>query len=231
MRNPWSAFYWRDHIGDTGHLTLAQHGAYLLLMAHYYMTGKPIPANAEQVHRICRCTNDADRHATERVLSEFFTLDGEAYRHSRIEAELQKAADISAKRRAAAEAKHKKKAANAQQMHVQMQTQPQPQSQSQSQQESPRNSKARAGACAPTLAQVTAYCAERGNRIDPQQWFDHYSANGWKVGRVPMRDWMAAVRKWERNGVNRDANGNGNRAQQRQANNLAALDAAFPLDR
>jgi hypothetical protein len=28
---------------------------------------------------------------------------------------------------------------------------------------------------------------------------DHYTANGWKVGRNPMKDWKAAVRQWERN--------------------------------
>jgi uncharacterized protein YdaU (DUF1376 family) len=53
----------------------------------------------------------------------------------------------------------------------------------------------------PTLVQVSAYCAERGNLVNPQQWLDHYAANGWKVGRNQMRDWRAAVRQWERNGL------------------------------
>jgi hypothetical protein len=53
----------------------------------------------------------------------------------------------------------------------------------------------------PTLEEVVAYCRERGNQVDPQQWLDHYSSNGWKVGRNPMKDWKAAVRTWERNGL------------------------------
>jgi hypothetical protein len=53
----------------------------------------------------------------------------------------------------------------------------------------------------PTIEEVTQYCQERHNAVDPQKWFDHYSANGWKVGRNPMKDWRAAVRTWERNGV------------------------------
>jgi len=53
----------------------------------------------------------------------------------------------------------------------------------------------------PTLEEVTQYCQERHNAVDPQKWFDHYSSNGWKVGRNPMKDWQAAVRTWERNGV------------------------------
>ena len=50
----------------------------------------------------------------------------------------------------------------------------------------------------PTLEEVTAYCLERGKGVDPQKWYDYYSANGWKVGKNPMKDWKAAVRTWER---------------------------------
>ena len=49
----------------------------------------------------------------------------------------------------------------------------------------------------PTLDDVTAYCTERGNGIDPQHFIDYYQSNGWKVGRNPMKDWKAAVRNWE----------------------------------
>ena len=51
----------------------------------------------------------------------------------------------------------------------------------------------------PTLEQVQAYCAERKNCVNAEVWFDYYSANGWKVGKNPMKDWKAAVRTWERN--------------------------------
>lgn len=49
----------------------------------------------------------------------------------------------------------------------------------------------------PTLEEVAAYCRERGNGIDPQQFIDHYTSNGWKVGNARMKDWRAAVRTWE----------------------------------
>jgi len=52
----------------------------------------------------------------------------------------------------------------------------------------------------PTLDQVKAYCLERKNNVNPSRWVDHYTANGWKVGRGnPMKDWRAAVRTWEHN--------------------------------
>lgn len=54
----------------------------------------------------------------------------------------------------------------------------------------------------PTVEDVRAYCAERGNGIDPEAFVDYYAARGWKVGRDGMKDWRAAVRTWEhRNGA------------------------------
>ena len=50
----------------------------------------------------------------------------------------------------------------------------------------------------PTIDDVKAYCQERNNGVDAEKWFDYYSANGWKVGKNPMKDWKAAVRTWER---------------------------------
>lgn len=51
----------------------------------------------------------------------------------------------------------------------------------------------------PSIEEVEAYCRERHNGVDPQKWFDFYTANGWKVGRNSMKDWKASVRYWERN--------------------------------
>lgn len=53
----------------------------------------------------------------------------------------------------------------------------------------------------PTLLEITAYCQERRNHVNPEQWFDYYTANGWRVGKNPMKDWKAAVRTWENNGI------------------------------
>jgi hypothetical protein len=53
----------------------------------------------------------------------------------------------------------------------------------------------------PSLDDVKAYCASRGNAVSPEKWMAHYEANGWKVGRNPMKDWKAAVRTWEGNGI------------------------------
>ena len=60
----------------------------------------------------------------------------------------------------------------------------------------------------PSLDDVKSYCRERNNGVDAQKWYNYYSANGWKVGKNPMKDWKAAVRTWERSDGNGN-NGNG----------------------
>lgn len=56
----------------------------------------------------------------------------------------------------------------------------------------------------PTVIEIQAYCDERKNGIDANQFFDHYQSNGWRVGgKAPMKDWKASIRTWERNGYSR----------------------------
>lgn len=51
----------------------------------------------------------------------------------------------------------------------------------------------------PTIDEVSFYCKERNNLIDPERFFNYYTSNGWRVGKSPMKDWRAAVRTWEKN--------------------------------
>ena len=48
----------------------------------------------------------------------------------------------------------------------------------------------------PTVQDVAAYIGEKGYRVNPQKFCDHYESNGWRVGKNPMKNWQAAVRKW-----------------------------------
>ena len=48
-------------------------------------------------------------------------------------------------------------------------------------------------------SEAVAYFAELGMPADEAQRFtDYYTANGWKVGRNPMKDWKAAARNWRK---------------------------------
>lgn len=60
---------------------------------------------------------------------------------------------------------------------------------------------ARKGAGRPvSIDDVMAYITTLGYPVDAQKWWDHYESNGWKVGRNPMKNWHAAVRKWKPDG-------------------------------
>lgn len=62
----------------------------------------------------------------------------------------------------------------------------------------------------PSLEEVAEYCAERGNSIDAGLFMDSYEAKGWRINNVPMKDWRAAVRTWEKR--QGDFKGNGKHA-------------------
>lgn len=46
---------------------------------------------------------------------------------------------------------------------------------------------------APTLFEIENEC---GNKVIAQNFFNYYEANGWHVGKVKMKNWRAALRKW-----------------------------------
>ena len=52
---------------------------------------------------------------------------------------------------------------------------------------------------APDVDSVREYCQEKGFSVDPERFVDYYTANGWHVGKSPMKDWKATVRNWARN--------------------------------
>ena len=51
---------------------------------------------------------------------------------------------------------------------------------------------------APTVEQVRQYAERENLPLDPTQFVDYYAANGWLLGKRPMRDWRAAARNWAR---------------------------------
>ena len=49
----------------------------------------------------------------------------------------------------------------------------------------------------PSVEDVAARIKERGYHFSAEGFVAYYSANGWKVGRNPMKDWKAACTTWE----------------------------------
>lgn len=52
----------------------------------------------------------------------------------------------------------------------------------------------------PEMAEMELYAAKIGLPItEINKFFDYYEANGWRVGRNPMKSWEAAMRNWKHN--------------------------------
>ncbi|MCC9168541.1 hypothetical protein [Pontibacter harenae] len=86
----------------------------------------------------------------------------------------------------------------------------------------------------PRLEEVRNFFQERGYReLEASRFFHHYSANGWMLGRSPMRDWQVAARKWMINEVSQnrkdDENDQGNHEATPAAGHARAKDYTEPL--
>ena len=93
MQRPWMPIYWGNYFGDTSHLSTLQHGAYLLLIAHYWTSGS-LPDDDQQLANITKLPL-ADWRKNRKTLQAFF-FDG--WRHKRVEYELKRHMEIYAKR-------------------------------------------------------------------------------------------------------------------------------------
>lgn len=84
----WMPMYWGDYLRNTTHLSAAEHGAYLMLIAHYWTTQESLPDNDEQLRRIARMER-AEWKRARPTLIKFFSVTDQLWRHDRIDAELQ----------------------------------------------------------------------------------------------------------------------------------------------
>lgn len=50
----------------------------------------------------------------------------------------------------------------------------------------------------PSLDEIKSYIDENNLNVNAQYWFDYYESNGWRVGKNPMKDWKACIRRWNK---------------------------------
>lgn len=86
----WMPMFWGDYLRDTGHLSTAEHGAYMLLIGHYWTTGKPIPDSDAVMARITR-QGIANWKKMRDTIAAFFVIEGDLWQHGRVDAELDRA--------------------------------------------------------------------------------------------------------------------------------------------
>lgn len=92
----WMPFYVADYLGDTGHLSTEQHGAYCLLLFHSWRTG-PLPDDDRQLAAIARMSyRKWNNNAA--ILRAFFVPSPQGLTQARLEEERTKAVDLYNKR-------------------------------------------------------------------------------------------------------------------------------------
>ena len=83
MKRHWMRFHVGDYRNDTSHLRAAGHGAYLLLIMHYWSTGG-LPDDDRQLATIA-CMTDRECKEWRPTLQKFFH---DGWRHKRVDAEI-----------------------------------------------------------------------------------------------------------------------------------------------
>jgi len=79
----WYPRYPGDYMRDTAHLSLTEHGAYNVLLDHYYATGGPLPDKHEALIRICRAYEDWEKQAVKSVADSYFPINCDGLRHNK----------------------------------------------------------------------------------------------------------------------------------------------------
>jgi len=83
----WMPVYIGDYLRDTEELTGLEHGAYLLLLMHYWQKGGNIGCDISRLTRVCR----ADEETARFILDNYFILESGNYKNKRADEEMLKA--------------------------------------------------------------------------------------------------------------------------------------------
>ena len=66
--------YCGDYQRDTAHLSLAEHGAYTMLLDTYFSVEKPLPKEFPGLFRVCRAMTRVEQQAVKAVADQFFPV-------------------------------------------------------------------------------------------------------------------------------------------------------------
>ncbi len=76
--------YCGDYQRDTAHLSLAEHGAYTMLLDTYFSVEKPLPSDLPSLYRVCRAMTRLEQQAVKTVAEQFFPVsEADGLRHNR----------------------------------------------------------------------------------------------------------------------------------------------------
>lgn len=82
-----------DYLRDTAVLTLAEHGAYTLMLDYYMATEKPIE-QPPRLYRTLRCETKLERDAVNKVIEKYWVVHGDGLINLRAAKEIERATII-----------------------------------------------------------------------------------------------------------------------------------------
>ena len=223
--------YYQFNIGDykshTDYLSPIEDLAFRRMLDWCYLHEKPLPPTAKEVARKIGLRDYVCE--VELVLADFFTKTDDGYVNNRINEEIDgyKAKADSARNNGKKGGRPRKETQEEPKITQPVNLANPAESESQAkhkpltinQEPLTNNQLKEVGAKAkrfvpPTLTQVLEYCNERLNHVDANKFIDHYTSNGWLVGKNKMKDWKAAVRTWEKSSFDKP---------KQQSNNLQVI--------
>jgi uncharacterized protein YdaU (DUF1376 family) len=220
-------FYPGDYLRDTSGLSLIEHGAYNLLLHNYYSTEGCLAGEKPRLYRLCGATSPDEQRAVDYVIDKFFPINQGRLTNKRADREMESRKQFleeqarkgrlggrprknpdESRGKAGAKAGEKPKGKPEESLPgpgpgpgpvPDPLPVPDPVPEKDQERIVPRPGNGRF--TPPTLEEVSEYCKSRGNNIDPVKFHAHYTANGWRVGKNPMKVWKAAVVTWERGNI------------------------------
>jgi uncharacterized protein YdaU (DUF1376 family) len=94
----------RDYLGETSHFSQGQHGAYSLLLRHYWMRGGVFNLDDKTFNKLARAETKKEKENVKFVLSSMFYKDTLGYHHKALDRQLK----LTRQKIRAAYAKHAK---------------------------------------------------------------------------------------------------------------------------
>ena len=215
-------FYPGDYLRDTSGLSLIEHGAYFLLLNNYY-SQEGLINEKPRLYRLCGAVTPEEQAAVDYVVTSFFPLVNGKLTNKRADIELDDRRQFleEQKRKGCLGGRPRKNPEESRGLagakpggkprgkpeetppapapDPEPDPEPKPLPEPKSQKRIVTRPKGNGRFTPPTLDEVIEYCKARDNRVDPIKYHAHYTANGWRVGKNPMKNWKAAVVTWERN--------------------------------
>jgi uncharacterized protein YdaU (DUF1376 family) len=192
--------YFPFYVGDwlasqkRAQMTMTEQGLYFhLLCLQWVQEDCKLPGD---VTMILRMLGTKSRKKVTKILQKCFYFDSICYRNERLYSEYLKAQILHERACKAAEKrwKDKKDEINKHKPSIDSSIPSSICNQNQNQ----KKIKHRANFVPPTLEEVTVYCKERSNGVDPIKFYNFYEAKDWMIGKNKMKKWKNAIITWEK---------------------------------